>query len=94
MDEVFEAFISARNVDPSELGFEDNFSKEEVSGGDFQSCFMMLSAQVERCKASERQSKRVVRELKSVLVTFSCSWKSNHLTGKLDIRLVNRGSGR
>ena len=31
MDEVFEAFISARNVDPSELGFEDNFiSKEEV----------------------------------------------------------------
>ena len=33
MDEVFEAFISARNVDPSELGFEDNFSKEEVSGG-------------------------------------------------------------
>merc|ERR550532_1537294 len=43
MDEVFEAFISARNVDPSELGFEDNFiSKEEV----------------ERCKASERQSKR------------------------------------
>ena len=34
MDEVFEAFISARNVDPSELGFEDNFiSKEEVEGG-------------------------------------------------------------
>ena len=33
MDEVFEAFISARNVDPSELGFEDNFiSKEEVGG--------------------------------------------------------------
>ena len=34
MDEVFEAFISARNVDPSELGFEDNFiSKEEVGCG-------------------------------------------------------------
>ena len=33
MDEVFEAFISARNVDPSELGFEDNFiCKEEVRG--------------------------------------------------------------
>ena len=29
---------------------------------------MKLAAQVERCKASERQSKRVVRELKSVLV--------------------------
>merc|ERR1719234_137473 len=51
MDEVFEAFISARNVDPSELGFEDNFICRE---------------EVERCKASERQSKRVVRELKSV----------------------------
>ena len=37
MDEVFEAFISARNVDPSELGFEDNFiSKEEVGCGGFQ----------------------------------------------------------
>ena len=31
MDEVFEAFISARNVEPSELGFEDDFiSREEV----------------------------------------------------------------
>ena len=68
MDEVFEAFISARNVDPSELGFEDNFiSKEEVGGG---VPIIMYAAQVERCKASERQSKRVVRELKSVLVTL------------------------
>ena len=82
MDEVFEAFISARNVDPSELGFEDNFiSKEEVGCGGFQiSCFtiMILATQVERCKASERQSKRVVRELKSVLVMFSCSLKISY----------------
>ena len=32
--------------------------------------FILLAIQVERCKASERQSKRVVRELKSVLVLF------------------------
>ena len=32
--------------------------------------FLLLAVQVERCKASERQSKRVVRELKSVLVLF------------------------
>ena len=32
--------------------------------------FLLLAFQVERCKASERQSKRVVRELKSVLVLF------------------------
>ena len=31
MDEVFEAFISARNVEPSDLGFDDDFiSREEV----------------------------------------------------------------
>ena len=78
MDEVFEAFISARNVDPSELGFDDNFiSKEEVGCGGFQIRFykMILSTQVERCKASERQSKRVVRELKSVLVILFCCSK-------------------
>ena len=32
--------------------------------------FLLLAFQVERCKASEKQSKRVVRELKSVLVLF------------------------
>ena len=71
MDEVFEAFISARNVEPAELGFEDDFiSKEEVD----LSCLTLITsaaAQVERCKASERQSKRVVRELKSVLVKYN-----------------------
>ena len=46
-------------------------------GEDSQSglAIMILAAQVERCKASERQGKRVVRELKSVLVTFSYSLK-------------------
>ena len=39
---------------------------------------MILAAQVERCKASERQSKRVVRELKSVLVILSCSSKISY----------------
>merc|ERR1719234_1111119 len=78
MDEVFEAFISARNVDPSELGFEDNFiSKEEV----------------ERCKASERQSKRVVRELKSVLVGKQKEWERREARAMARQQRVDWGGG-
>ena len=42
MDEVFEAFISARNVDPSELGFEDNFISNEEVEDDFYSYLLIL----------------------------------------------------
>ena len=55
MDEVFEAFISARNVDPSELGFEDDFiSKEEVGCGGIPNQVLQNDP---RCSGGEVQGK-------------------------------------
>ena len=60
MDEVFEAFIASHDYEPAELGFEDDFiTREEVA----------------MSEASQKQSKRVLRELKTVLVGKQREWE-------------------
>ena len=60
MDEVFEAFIASHDYEPAELGFEDDFIARE---------------EVERREASQKQSKRVLTELKTVLVGKQREWE-------------------
>ena len=60
MDEVFEEFIASHDYEPAELGFEDDFITRE---------------EVERREASQKQSKRVLTELKTVLVGKQREWE-------------------
>lgn len=60
MDEVFEAFIASHDYDPETLGFDDDFVAKE---------------DVEKNKASKKQSKKVLNELKTVLVGKQREWE-------------------
>ena len=60
MDEVFEAFIASRDISQEVLGFDDDFVTEEEK---------------QKSKREKRQSKKVLEELKGVLVGKQKEWE-------------------